>query len=86
MLNSGFFQEESGDILVPLNSEGLEEETMRPSVTTLWPSLIMNSVHGGTKVAQGQNGREGSFMHVQNSIHSEVRHPKTIRLNTFFSR
>lgn len=58
--------------LVPLSSEGLEEETTRPRGATLQPSLIVDSVHGVTKLHKGRKEeRKGSFIHVQNTTYSQ---------------
>lgn len=84
MLIPDFFQEESGGNSVPLRSEGLEEKTTRSSKPHYDPvsSQIQSMCNQSCTRAEG---KRRSFMHVQNSIYLEVKHPKTIRLNYFFS-
>lgn len=57
--------------LVPLSSEGLEEEITRPHGATLQPSLIVDSVHGVIKLYKGRKeGRKDSFIRVKTITYS----------------
>lgn len=81
-LNQTSSKKKVGETLVPRSSEGLEEETTRSSKPHYDPvsSPIQSMCNQSCTRAEG---KRRSFMHVQNSIYLEVKHPKTIRLNSF---